>query len=183
MTTIQFHTSKAQVWFNETAVSQFLRVVLGFEGHLNVHISHMYLHIKDVDLWFVSEQVEQLIIHLFEPFLSVCGSLLVYRFVDGIETESNSGSAQRFEFSSNLPHSGPPSPSPGKLFTCLSVSNRSIYPSIHHILGKNTHKKSLALLRLFHYMSVCVCVVSQEQVETRQSISKLSEEVSAWNKH
>ncbi|XP_017558469.1 potassium voltage-gated channel subfamily H member 3 [Pygocentrus nattereri] len=53
------------------------------------------------------------------------------RFVDGIETESNTSSAQRFEFSSALPHSGPPSPSP----------------------------------------------VSPEQVETRQSISKLSEEM------
>ncbi|KAF5899629.1 potassium voltage-gated channel subfamily H member 8-like, partial [Clarias magur] len=52
------------------------------------------------------------------------------RFVDGIETESNSGSVPRFEFSSNLPHSAPPSP----------------------------------------------CPVSQEHVETRQSISKLSEE-------
>ncbi|KAK3568333.1 hypothetical protein QTP86_004228 [Hemibagrus guttatus] len=58
------------------------------------------------------------------------------RFVDGIETESNSGLAQRFEFSSNLPHSGPPSPSP----------------------------------------------VSQEQVETRQSISKLSEEMNNLSK-
>ncbi|KAK1797537.1 hypothetical protein P4O66_000828 [Electrophorus voltai] len=53
------------------------------------------------------------------------------RFVDGIETESHSGSAQRFEFSSALPHSGPPSPS----------------------------------------------LVSLEQAETRQSISKLSEEM------
>ncbi|XP_060785332.1 potassium voltage-gated channel subfamily H member 3 [Neoarius graeffei] len=56
------------------------------------------------------------------------------RFVDGIETESNSGSAQRFEFSSNL--SGPPSPSP----------------------------------------------VSQDQVETKQSISKLSEEMNSLSK-
>ncbi|GAA6082115.1 potassium voltage-gated channel subfamily H member 8 [Tachysurus ichikawai] len=58
------------------------------------------------------------------------------RFVDGIETESSSGLAQRFEFSSNLPHSGPSSPSP----------------------------------------------VSQEQVETRQSISKLSEEMNSLSK-
>ncbi|TSQ01551.1 Potassium voltage-gated channel subfamily H member 8 [Bagarius yarrelli] len=58
------------------------------------------------------------------------------RFVDGIETESSLGLAQRFEFSSNLPHSGPPSPSP----------------------------------------------VSQEQVETRQSISKLSEEMNSLSK-
>ncbi|XP_066542276.1 potassium voltage-gated channel subfamily H member 8 [Hoplias malabaricus] len=55
------------------------------------------------------------------------------RFVDGIETESNSGSSQRFEFSANFPHSNPPSPSP----------------------------------------------VSPEQVETRQSINKLSEEMTS----
>ncbi|KAL7866195.1 hypothetical protein SRHO_G00114420 [Serrasalmus rhombeus] len=59
------------------------------------------------------------------------GEWLAFQFVDGIETESNTSSAQRFEFSSALPHSGPPSPSP----------------------------------------------VSPEQVETRQSISKLSEEM------
>ncbi|XP_076857578.1 voltage-gated delayed rectifier potassium channel KCNH8 [Brachyhypopomus gauderio] len=53
------------------------------------------------------------------------------RFVDGIETESSPVSAQRFEFSTSLTRSAPPSPSP----------------------------------------------VSLEQVETRQSISKLSEEM------
>lgn len=95
--------------------------------------------------------------------------------MDGIETESNSGSAQRFEFSSNLPHSGPQSPSPGKRFTLLSVSNLSVLSFITYCGGT----KRLALLPThpFHSMLVCVCVVSQEQVETRQSISKLSEEV------
>ncbi|XP_062861520.1 potassium voltage-gated channel subfamily H member 8 [Trichomycterus rosablanca] len=55
------------------------------------------------------------------------------RFVDGIETESNSSCAPRFEFTSTLPDSTPPFPSP----------------------------------------------VSQEQVETRKSISKLSEEMNS----
>ncbi|XP_016355028.1 potassium voltage-gated channel subfamily H member 3-like [Sinocyclocheilus anshuiensis] len=55
------------------------------------------------------------------------------RFVDGIETESNSSSTQRFEFGPTLPQSGPPSPSP----------------------------------------------VNQEQLETKQSITKLSEEMTS----
>ncbi|XP_052420617.1 potassium voltage-gated channel subfamily H member 8-like [Carassius gibelio] len=55
------------------------------------------------------------------------------RFVDGIETENNSSSTQRFEFGPTLPQSGPPSPSP----------------------------------------------VNQEQLETKQSITKLSEEMTS----
>ncbi|KAI7808883.1 putative potassium voltage-gated channel subfamily H member 3 [Triplophysa rosa] len=55
------------------------------------------------------------------------------RFVDGIETESNLSSTQRFEFGPSLPQSGPPSPSP----------------------------------------------VNQEQLENKQSITKLSEEMTS----
>ncbi|XP_065107713.1 voltage-gated delayed rectifier potassium channel KCNH8 isoform X1 [Paramisgurnus dabryanus] len=55
------------------------------------------------------------------------------RFVDGIETESNLSSTQRFEFGPSLPQSGPSSPSP----------------------------------------------VNQEQLENKQSITKLSEEMTS----
>ncbi|XP_056611639.1 potassium voltage-gated channel subfamily H member 3 [Triplophysa dalaica] len=55
------------------------------------------------------------------------------RFVDGIETEINLNSTQRFEFGPSLPQSGPPSPSP----------------------------------------------VNQEQLENKQSITKLSEEMTS----
>ncbi|KAJ8012655.1 hypothetical protein DPEC_G00045150 [Dallia pectoralis] len=50
------------------------------------------------------------------PVVSFCSapSDLSPRFVDGIETET-ANSSQRFDFSSSLPHSDPPSPGPGIL--------------------------------------------------------------------
>lgn len=54
------------------------------------------------------------------------------RFVDGIETESNSSSTQRFEFGPSLPQSGPPSPSPGTNATTRQnvISGRKYYEVI-----------------------------------------------------
>lgn len=52
--------------------------------------------------------------------------------MDGIETESNSSSTQRFEFGPSLPQSGPPSPSPGTNTTTRqnAISGRKYYEVI-----------------------------------------------------